>query len=367
MHRAAKPAFVLLLLGATLAMPSAALADDGTLTPNPVVFGSVTTNTTANATITFMNTSGADATVASIGVDDTTDYALAATGTTSCDSAPTIPDAGTCTEELSFTPTSTGSKPATVTITFTDATTATTSVTGTGISAPPPALRITSTSLTPSFFYPLVRDGYRDFADYRVSFNQAANGQVRIFNRKGTLTRSYPFTGRTQFAVAWGGRNRLGEKVRPGFYRFRVVAHTQSSSAASGFRRVLVKTGFRTVTTRGSKSKAGVDWSSRSTGAYSLGGSCNWGRLPGAELLTTCLFAHAKVAYTFEFPRGAKMTSFVHTVTSGIAPCRHAGWATSHVGRVHHATFTHGSVNGFSQCAIGTLSMSWRVRRRIRI
>jgi hypothetical protein len=366
MRRAGMLMVLVTLAGCALLLPATARADDGTITPNPVAFGTVTTNSSAQATITFTNTSGADVTVTGIVVDNT-DFALSATGTTSCDSNPTIPSSGTCTEDVTFTPTSVGAESGTITMSFSDTTTATATVTGTGTAPTPPPVRITSRSLTPGFFYPLVRDGYRDFATYRVAFNEAASGQVRIFNHKGTLTRSYPFTNRTRFAVAWGGRNRLGEKVKPGSYRFQVVAHTATSSVKTGFLRVVVKTGFRTVTTRGSKSKLGIDWSSRSSGAYSFGGNCNWGRLSGGALLTTCLFAHATVNYTFRLPRGAKVTQFTHHVQSGIAPCRHKSWSTRHSGRVRHATFFHGSVNGFSQCSIGTLTMAWRVRRKVRI
>lgn len=357
---------LLAMLAGALMLPGTAWGDDGTITPNPIAFGGVTTNTSAQATMTFTNTSGADVTVSGILVDNS-DFALSATGTTSCDSDPTIPSNGTCTEDVTFTPTSVGAEFGTITVSFSDATTATAAVTGTGVVPQPPPLTISSTSLAPNLIYPLVRDGYRDFATYRVAFNEAASGQVRIFNHVGTLTRAYPFTNRTRFTVAWGGRNRLGERVKPGSYRFQAVAHTSTTSVKSGLLRVLVKTGFRTVTTRGTKSKSGIDWSARSTGAYSLGGNCNWGRLSGGVLLTTCLFAHATVNYTFRLPRGAKITSFSHHVESGLAPCRHKSWSTSHNRRVHHAAFFHGSVNGFSQCAVGTLRMTWRVRRRVRI
>jgi hypothetical protein len=358
-----------LILGGLIIFPSAAFADDGTFSPNPATFTNVTTGNSETQTITFTNTSGADVTVTGISVDDTTNYSLAAppSAPTPCDSNPTIPASGTCTEDVTFTPTGAGSFPATVTLSFSDATTATDAVSGTAVNPAPPPLRITRLSLSPTTFYPLVRDGYRDFTDYHVSFNEAAAGQIHIFNHKGTLTRSYAFTNRTQVAIAWGGRNGRGEKVKTGYYRFRVVAHTATSKIASGFNRVLVKTGFRTVTQTGVKAKTGLGWSSRSTGAYEAGGNCNWARLPGAQLLTTCLFAHASVTYTFELPRGAKVTSFSHHVSAGAAPCRNTSWSTSHVGRVHHATFHHGSQNGFSQCAIGGMRMSWRVRHRIRI
>lgn len=358
--------FASLVVGAiaALAFPGAALAADGTFNPTSFDFGDVVIGQSISTTFTFTNTSGSDVTVTGIAVDDTTDFSVAAGSGTSCDSNPTIPDGSTCAEQAAFDPASFGAKNATLTLSFSDATTVTAAVTGNGVH---PVLDITSTSLSPRAFYPLVRDGFRDFATYRFTLNEAASGSVQIFNRKGALTRSFPFTNRDHFAVAWGGRNRFGGKVKPGFYRFRVTAHLPGRQATSGFLRAQVKTGFRLSTTTGTKTKRGIDWVARNWNAFSLGGNCNWGRLPNAELLTTCLAAHASVTYRFVLPRGAKVTLFAHVVTAGIAPCRHKVWTTIHTGRIHQAVFTHGSVNGFSQCAIGGLTMKYKVTRKIRI
>ena len=46
---------------------------------------------------------------------------------------------------------------------------------------------------------------------------------------------------------------------------------------------------------------------------------------------------------------------------------REAKWTTTHDGNVHHATFTHGGVNNFSQCEINGLTMNYKHTRRIRI
>jgi hypothetical protein len=349
---------------AVLAFPGSAFAADGAFDPTSFEFGNVVIGHSVSTTLTFTNTSGADVTATGIAIDDPSDFSLAAGPGTSCDTNPTIADQGTCAEQVVFDPASHGPKSATLTITFSDATTATAAITGSGVH---PVLHITSTTLSPKAFYPLVRDGFRDFATYRFTLNEAASGTVQILNRNGKLTRSFPFTNRDHLSVAWGGANRFGSRVKPGFYRFRVTAHLPGRRAASGFLREQVKTGFRLRTTVGTKAKRGIDWSARSSKAYSLGGSCNWGRLPNAELLTTCLAAHASVTYRFVLPRGARVTLFTHVVTPGIAPCRHKLWSTSHTGRIHRATFTHGSVNGFSQCDIGGLGMRYRVTRKIRI
>ena len=352
-------------LGAlVLGLPSSAVAATGTFSPDPINFGSVKVGGVASTTLTFTNTTGSDVTLTGINVDNPV-FTLSTPGSgTACDSNPTLADQTSCTETISFNPTTATHETGTVTISFSDATALTDAVSGTGATPP---VRITATSVKPAIFYPLVRDGFRDFTTYRVSFNRPASGRINLLNHKGTLTRSWAFSGRTSFAVAWGGRNRLGEKVKVGIYRFRVVAHNATNQVVSGFRPVRVTTGFRTKTTTGTKSHHGTGWSSRNWKAYSFGGNCNWGTLSGAQLLTTCLAAHASVTYKFTLPIGAKVTSFTHHVTAGIAPCRHVSWTTSHVGRVHRATFNHGSVNGFSQCAIGNMNMNWRVTRKIRI
>lgn len=365
MRDAFRVAVLTVVLGVlAVGLPSSAAGATGTFTPNPIDLGSVNVGGVASTTLTFTNTTGSDVTLTGINVDNPV-FTFSAPGSgTACDTNPTLADQASCEENVSFSPTSATHETGTVTFSFSDATTLTDAVSGTGATPP---VRITGTSVQPAIFYPLVRDGFRDFTTYRASFNRAASGRVNLFNRKGTLTRSWAFSSRTTFAVAWGGRNRLGEKVKVGTYRFRVVAHNAANQVVSGFRPVRVTTGFRTKTTTGTKSHHGTGWSSRSSGAFSLGGNCNWGTLPGAQLLTTCLAAHASVTYRFTLPSGARVTSFTHHVTAGIAPCRHVSWTTSHVGRVHRATFTHGSVNGFSQCAIGNLTMDWRVTRKISI
>ncbi len=366
MSTAARSAALLLGLGIlTLGWPAAAQAADGTISPDPFDFGTVVINQpTATTTLTFTNTSGADVTVTGVNIDNS-DFTLSAGSTgTSCDTNPTVPDGTTCTEDVTFTPTSASPETATFTISFADASTATSAVSGTGVFPP---IQVTNTSIRPSVFYPLVRDGFRDFTNYSFTLNEPASGAVQIFNHKGTLTRSFAFTNRDHLTVAWGGINRLGARVKPGIYRFRVTAHLPGRHVVSPFLQATVKTGFRLQTRLGSKSKLGQQWSSRGWKAFSFGGNCNWGRLTGGELLSTCLFAHANVNYTFALPRGAKVTSFSHRVTPGIAPCRRTAWTTSHVGRIHHATFTHGSINGFSQCDIGTLTMRYKVTKKIRI
>ncbi len=347
---------------AMIAPGIAEAATAGTVMPSPIDFGNVQLGASASQDATITNTGDGDETIA-ISVTGSADFSV--TGT--CDGT-TVAVSATCVEQVDYDPSALSSATGTLKVVFTsiaDSTTAEVDVplSGTGFW---PALHVQSTTLRPAYFYPLVRDGYRDWATYSFTLNEAASGAVQIYNHKGTLTRSYPFSSRDHDAVAWGGRNRLGERVKPGYYRVRLVAHTHNRKVVSSFLRVQVKTGIRVVTTRGSKSKPGTGWSSRGWKSYEYGGNCNWGHY-SRSLITTCLIAHARVTYTFELPRGAKVTRFSHSVSPGITPCRHTAWAMSHAGRIHRATFTHGSPNGFSQCDINSLTLSWKTTKRIRI
>ena len=340
---------------------SALAATSGTVDPNPVTFTNVRIGTTASVQLTITNTGDANETVASS--VDNPDFAVSG----ACDTATLTPSA-TCTEDISFTPTAFGPDSTTLTVTFTnqsDMTTADTLVPVDATAVFPP-IRIQSTDLRPSFIYPLVRDGYRDFANYSFALNEAASGNVQVVNAQGRVRQTFPFTNRSSMTVAWGGHASNGASVKPGTYRFRVVAHLPGRKVASAYLHVQVRTGFKTVVRRGQKTKDGVDWSRRSTGADNPGGNCNWDHIQGG-LLTTCLFAHADIVYTFSVPRHAQITNFSHSVSAGITRCRNTSWATTHSGGVYRATFHHGNANGFSQCVINHLGIKYRTSKRVRI
>jgi hypothetical protein len=331
------------------------------VSPNPITLNNIQLGTTGSLQLTITNTGTDDETVAS-SVDDA---AFSVSG--ACDTA-TLTPSTTCTETISFTPSMFGPAPATLTVEFTNQTDATTAVVQVPVNATAvyPRIRVQSTSLRPGFIYPLVRDGYRDFATYRFTLNEAANGKVQVVNHNGRVRQVFPFSNRSSLSVAWGGHAPNGAKVKPGTYRFRVVAQLPGRKVKSGYLHVSVRTGFKTVVRRGKKAKDGVDWNSRSTGADNVGGNCNWDHIQ-QSLLTTCLFAHADVVYTFSIPRKAKITSFSHNVEAGVARCFNKSWKTTRSGGTLRATFHHGNPNNFSQCLVNHLSISYRVSQRVRI
>ena len=90
-------------------------------------------------------------------------------------------------------------------------------------------------------------------------------------------------------------------------------------------------------------------------GADSLGGNCDGTNRDGSGgLISTCVFAHASLGYSLTLPKGNTFTGISHSVSAGIQPCRNASWHITHKRgtRTWHATFTHGSVGGFSQCDV---------------
>jgi hypothetical protein len=102
---------------------------------------------------------------------------------------------------------------------------------------------------------------------------------------------------------------------------------------------------------------------SRSSGAYSLGGNCNWGGDGSGGMISTCLFAHAAASYRLVLPLGRTYTGMTHSVSNGIFACRNSGWVTARVGttRAYTTTFHHGDSTGYSQCDIrsSTLHYKW--------
>jgi hypothetical protein len=125
-----------------------------------------------------------------------------------------------------------------------------------------PRVWVSATSLSARTFYPLVRDGYRDTVRYSFTLNQTGSGTVRVTNRHGLVVRSYRFRGRRSMSVTWGGRTNAGRRVKPGYYRFRVVAHAHGTNTRSAARTTRVRTGWKNV--RHTGARYGQSTSSRS-------------------------------------------------------------------------------------------------------
>jgi hypothetical protein len=274
----------------TLLLPATAQATtSGSVTPNPVAFGNVTIGATATQGITITNTGDVDATVA----ESLSQGVFGLTGTCS---GVTLAAGASCEDSLSFNPSTAGTVTDTLSVVLTaaDTTTATINVPISATGVYPP-VRVLSTNLQPTTFYPLVRDGFRDFTAYSFTLNQPGSGTVRVVNRTGHVVRTFSFSSRSAWTVRWNGRNSSGQKVKTGYYRFRVSARAHGTRDRSGYRTVRVRTGYKISVTRGSQAKVGTRWKNRGWTPYIPGGNCNWGTLTGSQLLSTCLFARATV------------------------------------------------------------------------
>lgn len=90
-------------------------------------------------------------------------------------------------------------------------------------------LAVTKVSATPSTFYPLVQDGYRDSTTLTWRTSAASTNVVKVRNRSGVVVRSLEL-GRQAggwHSWRWGGRNDAGAKVPRGAYTLRLIAVRQ--------------------------------------------------------------------------------------------------------------------------------------------
>jgi hypothetical protein len=89
------------------------------------------------------------------------------------------------------------------------------------------------TNISRKVFNPLVVDGYRDRVRYTAAFTQPTTGHVQVLNSTGRVVKGWSFSGRSM-SVVWHGHNGTGAKVKPGTYRFRVVATGKSGLHVNG-------------------------------------------------------------------------------------------------------------------------------------
>jgi flagellar hook assembly protein FlgD len=107
------------------------------------------------------------------------------------------------------------------------------------------APRISGSSVAPSPFYPIERDGYRDTTTFRFSTNVRASDTIRVRGPGGRIVRlvrlgllkghSHPHT------WAWNGTNNGGEVLSPGAYRIKVVSVYFGQKVVSAWRKAVLK------------------------------------------------------------------------------------------------------------------------------
>jgi hypothetical protein len=161
---------------------------------------------------------------------------------------------------------------------------------------------ITSTSLTPASFYPLVRDGYRDHATYSFTLNQAANAVVTVFDGNDNQVREFDLGYVAAGTVKWGGYNDNGARVSVGQYRFQLTMWGNGATVRSDMATTQVRTGWK-YTKR----------TKRRDGRYITGKSCAYNAATGCFSepdgsrwwLQSVQAGTISVWYRFSIPAGA--------------------------------------------------------------
>lgn len=107
------------------------------------------------------------------------------------------------------------------------------------------APRINGSSVAPSPFYPIERDGYRDATTFRFSTNVRASDTIRVRGPGGRIVRlarlgALKGHGHSH-TWAWNGRNNRGAMVAPGTYRIKVVSVYYGQKVVSAWRQVVLK------------------------------------------------------------------------------------------------------------------------------
>jgi flagellar hook assembly protein FlgD len=136
------------------------------------------------------------------------------------------------------------------------------------------APRINGSSVAPSPFYPIERDGYRDTTTFRFSTNVRASDTIRVRGPGGRIVRiarlgvlkghGHPHT------WMWNGRNNGGVLLQPGIYGIKVVSVYYGQKVVSAWRTAVLKR--------------------KPSGGGGGGGNCTPGYSP-------CLFDHGGADY----------------------------------------------------------------------
>lgn len=163
--------------------------------------------------------------------------------------------------------------------------------------AQPPRVSVASVSVSPTNFYPIVRDGYRDSTRLWFNVNTRAAVTLRAFNSKGSVVRTIGegTMGRGRHVVTWNGRRGNGAAVVPGRYQLRLTANDGRTSKTVAH---TVTIATQVVTRHGHKYRDGT------AGRASTAGNCHVFWYQGAQL--DCWGGrYAKLRYVFSLPSSA--------------------------------------------------------------
>ena len=107
------------------------------------------------------------------------------------------------------------------------------------------APRINGSSVAPSPFSPIERDGHRDTTTFRFSTNARASDTIRVRGPGGESSGSCVSASSKATTVhhtwAWNGTNNGGAKLQPGTYRIKVVSVYYGQKVVSDWRTAVLK------------------------------------------------------------------------------------------------------------------------------
>lgn len=152
--------------------------------------------------------------------------------------------------------------------------------------------------VSPTTFYPLVRDGYRDRVAFSFTLNQHAEVTTIVRNSDGRTVRIFSQgLHRGRRTVHWNGLTNAGAKVPAGRYRITVEAQNGAGESRSVSRVVTATTSL--VTRTATKRRAGTQ------GSPATRGSCYITWEDGSAELDCWGGRYARLSFGFAIPAGA--------------------------------------------------------------
>ena len=160
-------------------------------------------------------------------------------------------------------------------------------------------LRIVNTSISPSVFFPRVKDGYRDKAEFNYRTNIRADNMINVRRLDGTLIRRATLGTQSAYSHTWrwDGRSRNNQLVKTGRYRIELVSRRGDQVKTSS---EVVELESKILTRRRTVSRGG-----RATSDRGKKGNCSIYPIFSSLYLDCWGGKFAKVRYRFGLPRNA--------------------------------------------------------------
>lgn len=166
------------------------------------------------------------------------------------------------------------------------------------------AMAFSNVTVSPTTFYPRVRDGYRDSTTIHYDTNALYHTKIaaKITNRAGTTVRSTSWIGDNDYGYwTWRGRKNDGTLAPTGDYKITLTG-TDNGKSVSTSKWVTVATGHRYSTV--TKKVSGA------SGARAASSGCQISRYDGVMELDCLGSGYARATYGFTIPSNATNLSW---------------------------------------------------------